>query len=390
MFSGDERVDDAALANNRPTAAAAYVYNAPDAAAATVASDFDDEDDASDLQTAQAIAQAFRMSVNSFDTRSLTGAGSGLDGGNCDDFNDDVDIEPPRKQQRQSQTRRPHGRASGPPRQIGAMAAAATAATSADSGSSDSAPPDAPIPEDKIVSVVHPHDARIETILGERTEADDFCYIRDVVNLSETTRMSEPVQKLLKFIEDNRIYHGNRLELARLIKKHFDENIYNPFNERIRQANVAAARLGKPLEATIPEWTLRSIYEYISHDDISTSAIQYNVTHLFNMMLDTIRHNGLFVAVQKAGENEPDMKTMQLNRSAAQMAVSVATKMLQVARTRPVGSVLAAEPNAQPTAKGGRVQTIEAAFGKARISKNSSISAVSKGGDGADNRLFPN
>lgn len=165
--------------------------------------------------------------------------------------------------------------------------------------------------KEELVPIMHPQDAQINRLLGEKSPADSVCYMCHKVDWTDAAKISEKILELKKMISDGRKDNSDRISLAKKVQKKFETDIRGPVNSRI-ELKIRQARVDdddedeeeEEEEEKIEEWTLRSIYDHICSHDVSTAAILDRGIESLNQMADTIRTSALYMVTES--EINPD------------------------------------------------------------------------------------
>lgn len=138
----------------------------------------------------------------------------------------------------------------------------------------------------------------LERRLGARQPEDDQCYLRDILTTTAPEDMQKEDLALLRIARVCNHDYRDKVHAAMAIKAFFDEKIR-------KRANRDAGR------EVIKEWTLRSIYNYITQSN-STLSILEDVSEKLRTSFDelwTLRHRRRRAREEEGGE-EPNTAEM--------------------------------------------------------------------------------
>ena len=277
------------------------------------------------------------------------------------------------------------------------------------------------------VPIRHPDIVELEHKLGA-ADAVGPCYICDVADTSDPTRIDEKVSRLLMYIALKRSEcYSDMKGLASAIKIKFDNEIRNPQNALIAMRNRRhasehphAARAPAQLDnvsdeessqrmsdgeeeeeeggviAPIAEWTLWSIYLHLTQHDKSPEAQDDRMANQLEQFIYAVFNNGVFVADSKV--KNPNQRDARADVRASTMWLAGCTKLhaLNIVRAKrraallqalstgaaasigatPAAAVAAAPAGGVSGKRGAGPLTMAAALGSAA----SSISAIQKKG----------
>jgi len=251
---------------------------------------------------------------------------------------------------------------------------------------------DAETPPSEIIPIVHPRDAQIEVELGPEGADDHVCYLCDVVDLSDPTRVDPKISNLVAFIADKRRKaYSDPVKFARCVKARFNAEIREPQNAlaraRLNRRKNAAPKPPLPIRVPphqrrrmthdpessdidaddalddvmvvaaeppqpqpppltadgdggdadeaepVKDWTLRSIYDHITRHDKSPEAQNDHVADMMYNMLSVLHQNGVYVAKTEVAKN-PKPEDVRVETKAAAMIIAAARTLFTINKAR--------------------------------------------------------
>lgn len=128
----------------------------------------------------------------------------------------------------------------------------------------------------------------IEQRLGPADPDDEWCYLRDGVNLYDIANLTEETKKIRDDIIVGASTHKDLVALAKQIQEDYNRTIWEP-------EQTAAKAAHRPPSTNLRPWTLRSIYNFIRKGDMNKQALSLNVLRDLSDIANDIRNNGLYV-----------------------------------------------------------------------------------------------